>query len=1196
MYWGGLMNKNRKIKNDDYTGKYNSLAETTKANHLDYYDDIITDSLTHRENGLLVNKNIAVMGGFGSGKSSIIKSYFNKHNNYKVLYISLGAYIEQVNSYCDDKEMDFIETSILQQIIYSVEPSKLPFSRIHRIDKNHKFIPICNFILSCFLTLFILFSFCIINYKGTYEIINKPILFVSFCFISSSLVFVINYIVNLFYNSKINKVSINDIDINTEASDISILNRNIDELIHFFKTNDISVVVFEDIDRLKKSQLVFSKLKEINHIINLSIKNKDFIRFIYCIGDNVFRNSEIRTKFFDIIIPIIPFAGTGNYEDILIDKLAKIDIFDEDYLNTIPYYLHNTREINDIINEYKIYYSNIKNINKDDKMQLLYLITYKVLYPDRFCWLINGKGRLFYYFTDDFKKHCKDLCIKSKKEELNSLSSQLVLNKKYFSESNNVLNTYLVAILKENNINSTFDNIFIRDLNNNTDICNLQDYLENLEDYLPKVKEKNISFYSNGVSVSQDQVFTFITKNEFFDKIAINIEENKGISLNKKINKINKEISLYNYNKLSNNDKLNYLKDVVLNNKYLPSNLYSGNVFEDDTLNDFELFLISRNIIQDNYSRFINIKHDNSISENDENIIRSIKSNILLEEGNYQINNISNVVRKLSFYDYYNDSSCFIEIYKYLLINDKINNDLLDQFFNNLTVYKVRFLHKLQNNKDNIFIHLKDYIVDLWNFIDGDNNFLELEIFDLLKYTLISKVIPYNEFGNEKYMLIRVKLTDTDNFIEYLEKHYNEIEEELPKYKDHLIFEYLKIPVDGCNKIKKLIYHNGMFEKRIYALRVLASIGEFSFDYNRVFESAFENDKESLVYYIVFNNIDNTIEDIARDNVLQHDSDTTIVRILNYYTIKDENVNSFLSNEINDIFDLKDLDRKYYDNVLNCNKFNISWANLNLLYLDNKDRFDRIINIIKQSGDILIHEILNFDDYIELFDTILKSNIDDLDNVYNYLLDDREYNYIPDYPSKIIRIIINNFKLKIDNQVDINMIINSNDYNDFDKSNLLICNIYSILDMELNNITNNIISIMLDSNIINQNKIDFAYKYYKNFDNNDINTKLFNILIKDKCLVDDTFLVNVLRGANVYEEKKIEFFNFYYDSNKEYLMCDMLPFLGEKTNAILNHAKNLKFKNNHLYNTFLSHLIDLEKISSFRNGKRGLSISYKKNN
>ena len=79
------------------TEKSYSLAPTTIAEDMDIYSPVIKSIIEEKEENCdkLKNKNIAVMGSFGAGKSSVISTYFKNQDN--VLYVSLGSYIEEKN-------------------------------------------------------------------------------------------------------------------------------------------------------------------------------------------------------------------------------------------------------------------------------------------------------------------------------------------------------------------------------------------------------------------------------------------------------------------------------------------------------------------------------------------------------------------------------------------------------------------------------------------------------------------------------------------------------------------------------------------------------------------------------------------------------------------------------------------------------------------------------------------------------------------------------------------------------------------------------------------------------------------------------------------------------------------------------------------------------------------------------------------
>lgn len=88
--------------------------------------------------------NIAITGTYGSGKSSVLRSYINRNNKSKFLSISLATFACEKKQSSENTEdigndefteriLQKIEKSILQQIFYKKSGSKLPFSRFKRI-------------------------------------------------------------------------------------------------------------------------------------------------------------------------------------------------------------------------------------------------------------------------------------------------------------------------------------------------------------------------------------------------------------------------------------------------------------------------------------------------------------------------------------------------------------------------------------------------------------------------------------------------------------------------------------------------------------------------------------------------------------------------------------------------------------------------------------------------------------------------------------------------------------------------------------------------------------------------------------------------------------------------------------------------------------------------------------------------------
>ena len=130
----------------------------------------------------------------------------------------------------------------------------------------------------------------------------------------------------------------------------SFLNKNLDEIMYFFEATQYNVVVIEDLDRSENPE-VFIKLREINELINKSNQIGRTVNFVYAIKDDMFQN-ETRTKFFDLMIPIIPYLSRHNsyakLKDKFSDFLSKIDSAEKDrferLLKVISKYVSDMRQ------------------------------------------------------------------------------------------------------------------------------------------------------------------------------------------------------------------------------------------------------------------------------------------------------------------------------------------------------------------------------------------------------------------------------------------------------------------------------------------------------------------------------------------------------------------------------------------------------------------------------------------------------------------------------------------------------------------------------------------------------------------------------------------------------------------------------------------------------------------------------------
>src|SRR5690606_39169838 len=126
--------------------------------------------------------------------------------------------------------------------------------------------------------------------------------YVGMVIILMGLFFLIFKSIRIINSITINKLKFQNAEIGFgENINKSILNHHLDEILYFFSIRPYNVVIIEDLDRFQETE-IFTKLREINLLLNNSNKTKrKAIVFLYAVRDDMFTDRD-RTKFFDFII------------------------------------------------------------------------------------------------------------------------------------------------------------------------------------------------------------------------------------------------------------------------------------------------------------------------------------------------------------------------------------------------------------------------------------------------------------------------------------------------------------------------------------------------------------------------------------------------------------------------------------------------------------------------------------------------------------------------------------------------------------------------------------------------------------------------------------------------------------------------------------------------------------------------------
>ncbi len=344
--------------------------------------------LTDRETGV---RNIALTGSYGVGKSSILAELRRRHRR-RAIAISLSSLghdddEERSHSRAESKT-NRIQKEIVKQLLYSQDPSKLPGSKYHRVSKFKFWRELA---LAALIAVPITVAFFLLGWTATLStlvrlpnelsLIPHAIAFLTLLL----LLFGLRY---LTYNRlHISQLTAGEAAIALSPESATYFDEYLDEIVYYFENVKRDIVIFEDIDRFDDAG-IFETLRSLNAILNSARQlNGRNVRFIYAIKDSIFdelgsraADEEVatgvmpdadadpsdaaeaqvaranRTKFFDLVIPVVPFITHRSARDLLVDALKDVDhSVSADLIDLTARHVADMRLIKNIRNEFLIF-------------------------------------------------------------------------------------------------------------------------------------------------------------------------------------------------------------------------------------------------------------------------------------------------------------------------------------------------------------------------------------------------------------------------------------------------------------------------------------------------------------------------------------------------------------------------------------------------------------------------------------------------------------------------------------------------------------------------------------------------------------------------------------------------------------------------------------------------------------------------
>jgi antiviral immunity YobI-like NTPase len=970
---------------------YEDLTPIDNVENSRAYEDALLFALKNNRS----IRNIAITGPYGSGKSSIIKTFENNHKEYKFLNISLASFVDKKepaddsngNEQLQTEQNRLIEVSILQQMFYRVKGQDIPdsrFTRIHNLNKKQIISWVVAFLLGLFATTIIFNPYFISKlsfWKNIYKSHSDALLIISIAINLAISVRLFVYFLRLLNNSKFQKLNITKGEIELgPKGDTSILNKHLDEILYFFEVTKFNVVVIEDLDRFDSPE-IFTKLRELNILINNSDQVNRHIVFIYSIRDDMFTD-KTRTKFFDFIIPIIPVINSSNSLDMILRKINSPNIANG-FLSDIALYVDDMRLLKNILNEFILYKENLKSISlREDK--LLAMITYKNAYPNDFASLHKNEGIVYNMFAS--KPILIENSISKNLKEIGKIEEKIKkINATNIDDLDELVDIYLANILKAMpeeaiGLNIRGQHILFSKLNDDKYFETLSEDSQKILQYIRRNPTHHYSIYDENSNTTFGKIEQKINKNYTYKerKDLIDDKNNNIIkSLQNKMAELNEEIS-----KLKSKSLSEVLKLDDDNFSLLPVELKSMKVLA---------YFIREGFIDEMYSSYISYFYEGTLSINDKKFLMSIKDreSIGFE---YKLERIGGLFRWLSLYDFETPAMLNFDMLNYLIDNKKrvLNKMHLQECCNvffqqlcNKSEISIKFIDEYTRartvSKDLLSVIVKDEILTsvkesletarqeellyfineicrkwsgFWDHIDLESKYSKERKDEFLKQIIMFADLEDIKMLNGRSTLSQY-ISHSPDFLTLIPEHrYFQKMLDVIKILD-IKFEEITYP-NPTNILFDYVYDTDRYminEKMIeLILRTKSTLDSDSIDalvtsnYTIIQKSSCQN----IILYLS-ENIETYLTDVfLKIETNTKESEESVIYLLGREKIPKELKEKIIEKQAILFTDIRNLDSEFWDVVFKSNKVFASWVNIIEYFKFKRIPSYTIINYINQ--------------------------------------------------------------------------------------------------------------------------------------------------------------------------------------------------------------------------------------------------------
>lgn len=950
------------------SSKLPDLCPTDNAENCEEYIARLNELLINRE----VVKEIAITAPYSGGKSSFIKTYMRLNPYHKYTCISLGAFTDdklKVTSEGNTADINKVEKSIVQQILYRTDSDNAPNSRFRKIIKSHP--NYLNAISSSISFVILGIAIAIMTYMPEYSLKHISSKFLKSGVIDFFSLVLIIYVISILILSikdvfkilpKFNLTKFNPLKGEVafeQRSNDSVFNIYLEELIYYFSKTKSDVVFFEDLDRFERSE-IFVQLKELNKLINDSADVKQSVRFIYALKDDVFKGAS-RTKFFDAIIPIIPVTNKSNSFPLL-KRLLKDSGFENEFkdifLRDIAVFVVDMRILKNIVAEYGIYKSTLqKSLPQIELQKLFSFIIYKNIYCDDFAELHSGNGKLASFFNNlkvlksDFKTSVQD--------KVDSLEQNLIDSEQEHLQSIKELNSaYLLLAL------------------NNSDLLNINT-INNQQFYkLIEPVQFNKLLESNSVEVTYNNRYRSNLK---FKTLVESIEPSYVIRKNNIENRSKNNLSIVDLEIKELKKALSSIPHLSI--KELIQQYDRFSIFK--TINDEKLLihLIDKGYIDEQYHLYISVFYEGNIAKSDMDFVMAVKSNEKTDPNEALINCTEileyfseDEFRSSSFFNYNMLDHLLAKGDKIILIS-VIEYALKPQDNNIEVIYEAN--QELVYTKEFGILIIESWAT-VWSSIISYTDITTVKRNELLVWLLLSVV--NNELSEDNVEAIKEYIDENESIINTIPTEKNAITQM------QNLFKYLQVEFQQINDCANNVdFLNFLIKEELFDINqanlliVLNSLSNKTFSNNFSLSDLYELDNTDLISLIENNIV--IIAPLIVSGKIGIGSKAQYQNILNNAQIENEIKQKIIINEKYKIDNISEIyeETGLWGILFESNKINTSWANVNNFMRSasyDKSQLASFLNLSTVYSDLVEEEvILSLEDESALVDLLISKNI-----------------------------------------------------------------------------------------------------------------------------------------------------------------------------------------------------------------------------